>query len=293
MSDEGKSNMDLLGSSSDSTLRKLEFEMKLRALDNGGGARTKINSHKASVFKPVFSGLAERPSSARRRDEPSTIYYRSPAKQSRIQVSEDKSQLNESRSLLVKMKDEFRNSTNHSLSGIHSKENRLLSRSNDHILIKSIMIKPKIGFSDQPMEEKKISMENLKSEFYSKLSKQRREMGRGGTLENLFTILNNETRISREVRENGSILSKNRPLEHQKILEGDSKSELPGTSLNRHHDSMSHKAAQQGVLANSFPTDKVKDLLQNLSELTPDHIDASGRKYLILLRAQIKALISS
>lgn len=289
----GKPKLEFLGSSSDSTLRKLEFEMRLRALDSNSGLKNRVMSQKGPMYKSVGSILGERASSARRRDESTSIYYRSPLKQSRVVVNEEKSQLNESRSLLARMKDEFRTSTNNSFSGNHQRDSRIQNSSSDHIMIKSIMIKPKVPFNEPPLEDKKISLQNLKSEFYTKLSKQRKEVGKGGTLENLFNMLSKDGRSTKDPREGNSMISRSKYQEPSKIGPFENRSEDPRMSSTRLQDKSINEKSQIETSSNPFPTQALVDLTRKLAEFSPEQIDSSNRKDLILLRAQIKKLISS
>lgn len=245
------------------------------------------------MFKSVGSVLGERATSARRRDELVSTYYRSPIMQTRIVTSDDKSQLNESRSLLNRMKDEFRNSTNNSFSGIHQKEGRVLNSSSDHIMIKSIMIKPKVSFNESPLEEKKISMQNLKSEFYTKLSKQRKEVGKGGTLENLFSILSKDGRSTRDNKESSANISKSRYIEPSKIGLFENRSDDPRISSTHLQDKSQNDRSHMESPHNPFPTEDIVELTKKLTVFNPDQIDSINRKDLILLRAQIKKLISA
>jgi hypothetical protein len=265
----------------------------MKALDGGLGMKTRVSSQKAPAFvAPTL--LAERASSARRRDDPVSVYFKSPAKQaSRLGTNDERSGLNESRSLLARMKDEFRNSTNNSLSGIHQKESRVHNQSSENILIRSIMIKPKLSLLEQPFEEKNINLENLKSEFYNKLSKQRKEMARGGTLENLFSILNKEARLSREGKDNMSLISRSRHIDLHQLSASESK-------LREHRFSGSTETPKQMADVRSnhesvspFPSDKIQELIKSLETIKISQIGPSERNELVLLRAQIKKLINS
>jgi hypothetical protein len=255
--------------------------------------KSRVSSQKSPMFMSGPSLLGERASSARRRDDPMSIYFKSPSKQSRILLSEDKSGLNESRSLLARMKDEFRHSTNNSLSGIHHKEPKAHNQSSENILIRSIMIKPKQTVLEQPLEEKKISLENLKSEFYNKLSKQRREMGRGGTLENLFSILNKEVRLSREGKDNISLISKSRHIDLNQLSASESKmrDHRPSVSAETPKQGLETRAAEDSGAA--FPSAMIAELIRALEAVKEKQIGPSERGQLVLLRAQIKKLINT
>jgi hypothetical protein len=289
----GKAKPDFLGSSSESSIKKLEFELRIKKMESGLGLKGRVSSQKSQMFASGSSLLGERASSARRRDDPMAIYFKSPTKHSRVEHNDDRSGLNESRSLLARMKDEFRNSTNNSLSGVHQRESKIHNQSSGNILIRSIMVKPKIPVMEAPLEDKKISLENLKSEFYNKLSKQRKEMGKGGTLENLFSILNKENRLSREGRDNTSLISKSRHMDTNPLacFETKSREQRISTTDDTHKDTRIMRSFQDETIA--FPSDKVSDLIHVLAEVKPSQITPSDRKQLILLRAQIKKIINS
>jgi hypothetical protein len=289
----GKGKMDFLGSSSDSSIKKLELELKMKTIEHNHGMKGRISSQKGSLFKSGNSLFSERASSARRRDDPMSIYFKSPTKPSRILLSEDKSGLNESRSLLARMKDEFRNSTNNSLSGIHYKDSKIHNISSENILIRSIMIKPKAPILEATLEEKQISLDNLKSEFYNKLSKQRKEMEKGGTLENLFSILSKEPRLSKDKKDNLCLISRSKNMDADRNSYNQDISREKFGSIKEIIPKDSLELRQLNDETIKFPTEKISELIKLLASLNQAHLSPSDQNQLILLRAQIKRLINS
>lgn len=290
--DQGKPKPDLMASSSESSIKKLEIEMRKKNLENCMNAKPRNSSQKGAMFMSSCSILGERASSARRRDDPMSLYFKSPFKNSLVNANDDRSALNESRSLLARMKDEFRSSTNNSLLGIHQRESLVHNHSNEKTTIKSIMIKPRVSLLDVPLEQKKISLDDLKSEFYNKLAKQRKDMGRGGTLENLFTILNKESRLSKESRDNTTLVSKSRLGDHFSLSGLKTKSREKRTSVNDETPPQVNevKSFQEDSIV--FPSNKITELIKALEGLKPCRITPTERNDLVLLRAQIKKLIN-
>ena len=150
---------------------------------------------------------------------------KSQLQQSRATVDRSQ-QAGESRSLLARVKEEFKQSTNNSLLGQSCVE-RDRVRANEPILVKNVQLKPRIlSVFESPADGKQrgTSFANIKSEFYGKLSKQRLDSSATGTLDNLCSLLLRDRRT--DALSSHSHLSRSKHLEADRPgLDSDLKSE--------------------------------------------------------------------
>ena len=190
-------------------------------------------------------------------------------------------------------KEEFKQSTNNSLAG-QSFVEREKSRANEPILVKNVLLKPRImSVSESPVEANKhrlTSFAEIKNDFYGKLSKQRLDSSSAGTLDNLFHILQKDARRP-DGRSNASQLSRSKQLEAGRLLDSDHKSDGMRGSSRVDYSRTDADARPFLPRSDRFPAEQVAQLRRRLALVSPEQLSESDRELLQLLAADLANLI--
>jgi hypothetical protein len=308
-----KVSHEMITSPVDATLRKLEFEMKLKALDNHNTFRGKnsqtsplLNNISPKKIQSVSSLLGMERVSFNKREEPSFAYK---GLNHHYRLNEDHSKIGESRSLLVRMKDEFKTSTNNSFMGQHRGEifhQQSSSKKGDPILIKTIMSRPRTTLPVTPEGhseiEKRENINHIKADFYNnRLSRpSRKECGPGGTLENLFGILQNDRSIA-DHRDSGSIANRSREkvADTNRVLISENKSEGRFSTIadfqkvkgeDETAKSTAHLNSRDSV---AFPGDLISLLKKKLASYPKERINSHQLEQINQLSEDLIKIINS
>ena len=272
----------------------IELERNIRALDSSASpAQLSKNPRKLTS---ADNGILERLEQLRNKDISMSSYNKSQLNLRQSRATNDRSQPGESRSLLARMKEEFKQSTNNSLAGQSFLE-RERPRANDPILVKNVLLKPRIiSMNESPLEMNKhtlTSFVNIKNEFYGKISKQKLDSSSAGTLDNLFNILHKESRRTGDMQSNASQLSRSKHLEPGRLaMDSDHKSEGMRGSSRVDYSKNENEARLFGVArSDRFPAEQITQLRQRLALLDPAHFSQSEHDLLQLLAIDLSKLI--
>ena len=283
--------------SSDSNIKHIELEKRLKKAEEMSYAKplsgvSRIAASGDNIFSERMDGL-------RNRDQSRSVHLKSRLT-GEERLSKDMSQGNESRSLLKRMKDEFRQSTNTSaVHGMISME-KLSGRGIDLGGNKGFPQRPRVIGTDTPLDQSRNrvnSFNNMRNEFYGRIAKQKLEGGSGGTLDNLFSILSNDKRRISDKHQKSANIRESQPsrAELHKILITDQRSDgIRGSSKVDYSRTETEQSRLFGLLrSDKFPFDLVKQLRTKLNLLTSVHMSPEERESLQLLAIDINNLIGT